>query len=132
MKKVKFYITTTLPYVNATPHIGFALEIIQADTIARYKKLSGYEVFFNFGTDEHGQKIETIAKENGVKPKEYVDKVVDGIKDLWNTMEINIIHLKRVFRGIFVLLRILPVVILCYMPRKMERMGPFPAGLYFV
>ena len=53
----KYYITTTLPYVNAEPHIGFALEIIQADAIARYHKLLGEEVVFNFGTDEHGQKI---------------------------------------------------------------------------
>ncbi len=52
-----YYITTTLPYVNASPHIGFALEIIQADVLARYNRLNGNKVFFNFGTDEHGQKI---------------------------------------------------------------------------
>ena len=56
MKKT-FYITTTLPYVNAEPHIGFALEIVAADVIARYKKMLGYDVVFNTGTDEHGQKI---------------------------------------------------------------------------
>ena len=53
MKKNSFYITTTLPYVNSDPHIGFAMEIIRADVIARFKKLQGYEVFFNTGTDEH-------------------------------------------------------------------------------
>jgi len=57
MAKKNYYITTTLPYVNAEPHIGFALEIAQADVVARFKKLQGYDVFFNFGTDEHGQKI---------------------------------------------------------------------------
>ena len=57
MKKSNFYITTTLPYVNAEPHIGFALEITQADVIARTKAIEGNEVFFNFGTDEHGLKI---------------------------------------------------------------------------
>ena len=70
----KFYITTTLPYVNAKPHIGFALEIIQADVLARYKALSGYDVFFNFGTDEHGQKIYRKALEENKDPKEYVDE----------------------------------------------------------
>ena len=53
----RFYLTTTLPYVNAEPHIGFALEIVQADIVARYKRMTGVEVFFSTGTDEHGQKI---------------------------------------------------------------------------
>jgi methionyl-tRNA synthetase len=57
-----FYITTTLPYVNADPHIGFAMEIIRADIIARYKKSQGFDVFFNTGTDEHGQKLFESAK----------------------------------------------------------------------
>ena len=57
MTQKSFYITTTLPYVNADPHIGFALELVQADALARYQKLQGREVFFNTGTDEHGQKI---------------------------------------------------------------------------
>lgn len=72
MKK-PFYITTTLPYVNADPHIGFALEIIHADTLARYKRLTGHEVFFSTGTDEHGQKISQKAKENEKPVQEYVD-----------------------------------------------------------
>ena len=67
--KNKFYITTTLPYVNASPHIGFALEIVQADVIARYRSLSGDEVFFNTGTDEHGLKIYQKAIEEKKDPQ---------------------------------------------------------------
>jgi methionyl-tRNA synthetase len=73
MKK-KFYITTTIPYVNAKPHIGFALEIVQADAVARYRRLMGDEVFFNFGTDEHGQKIYQKALEEGKDPQTYTDE----------------------------------------------------------
>lgn len=69
-----FYITTTLPYVNAEPHIGFALEIVQADVITRYNKLLGNEVIFNFGTDEHGLKIYRKALEQGKSPQEYCDE----------------------------------------------------------
>lgn len=68
------YITTTLPYVNASPHVGFAMEIIRADVIARYKTLLGYDVFFNTGTDEHGQKIYDKAIENRETPQAYVDR----------------------------------------------------------
>jgi methionyl-tRNA synthetase len=77
-----FYITTTLPYVNSDPHIGFAMEIIRADIIARYKKLHGYEVFFNTGTDEHGLKIFRKAEELGISPQEHVDKYADKFKAL--------------------------------------------------
>ncbi len=69
----KIYLTTTLPYVNADPHIGFALEIVQADVIARYYRMIGNEVFFNFGTDEHGQKIYEKALENKIDPQAYTD-----------------------------------------------------------
>jgi methionyl-tRNA synthetase len=69
-----FYITTTLPYVNSDPHVGFALEIIRADVLARYHRLVGDEVFFNTGTDEHGQKIYQKALEENRKPQEYVDE----------------------------------------------------------
>ncbi len=69
-----FYLTTTLPYVNADPHIGFALEIVQADIIARYKRLMGVDVFFTTGTDEHGQKISQKAAEEGVEVQAYVDR----------------------------------------------------------
>lgn len=72
-KSKKFYITTTLPYVNADPHIGFALEIIQADVIARYYRKNNYEVFFNTGTDEHGLKIFQGAEKEGISPKAYCD-----------------------------------------------------------
>jgi len=69
-----FYITTTLPYVNAEPHIGHAMEFIRADIIARYKKLMGFDVFFNTGTDEHGLKVFKKSEEEGVDIKNYVDK----------------------------------------------------------
>lgn len=77
-----FYITTTLPYVNSDPHVGFALEIIRADIIARYKKLTGFDVFFNTGTDEHGQKIYTRALEEGKDPQKYVDEWAEKFKGL--------------------------------------------------
>jgi len=73
MEKNKFYITTTLPYVNAEPHIGFALEIIQADVIARHHALKSEEIFFNTGTDEHGQKVYQGALSEGKTPQEYCD-----------------------------------------------------------
>ena len=82
-----YYITTTLPYVNASPHIGFALEIIQADVLARYNRLNGNKVFFNFGTDEHGQKIYQKALEKKKDPQEYVDeyaKKFDNLKSALN------------------------------------------------
>jgi methionyl-tRNA synthetase len=83
----KFYITTTLPYVNADPHIGFAAEIIKADVIARWQRLLGNEVFFNTGTDEHGQKIYEKAKAAGKDPKEYCDEYAAkfmALKDVLN------------------------------------------------
>lgn len=70
----KFYITTTLPYVNDAPHIGFALEIVQADVVARYHRLNGEEVFFNTGTDEHGLKIYRKAEKEKIEPQKYVDE----------------------------------------------------------
>ncbi len=81
-KDKSFYITTTLPYVNAEPHIGFATEIIHADIIARYKKLNGFDVFFNTGTDEHGQKVYQMAMMVGKKPQEYVDELAEKFKNL--------------------------------------------------
>lgn len=77
-----FYITTTLPYVNAEPHVGFAMEIIRADIIARSKKLSGYEVFFNTGTDEHGQKLFDTAAKAGKPVQQYVDEAAENFKKL--------------------------------------------------
>jgi len=71
------YLTTTLPYVNAVPHIGFAMEIVQADALARHKRLMGYDVLFNFGTDEHGQKIYNKAVEQGLDPQAYCDEYAE-------------------------------------------------------
>jgi methionyl-tRNA synthetase len=91
----KYYITTTLPYVNAEPHIGFALEIVQADVLARYHKLLGEEVVFNFGTDEHGQKIHQKALELGRDPQEYCDeyaKKFDALKKALNLSYTNFIR----------------------------------------
>ncbi|HRY62812.1 MAG TPA: methionine--tRNA ligase [Candidatus Paceibacterota bacterium] len=91
----KTYITTTLPYVNADPHIGFALEIIQADIYARFLRERGGEVFFNFGTDEHGQKIYEKAKENGEDTQAYVDRYAakfDALKKALNLTYNNFIR----------------------------------------
>lgn len=82
MKKKPFYITTTLPYVNAEPHVGHALEFIRADVIARAKKLRGHEVFFNTGTDEHGTKIERNAASRNIPVQEFVDKSSETFKKL--------------------------------------------------
>ena len=88
MKK-PFYITTTLPYVNADPHMGHALEFVRADIIARYKRLMGYEVFFNTGTDEHGQKILQTAEKAGKTPKAYVDEYAERFKKLYPLLGIE-------------------------------------------
>lgn len=80
--KKSFYITTTLPYVNSDPHIGFAMEIIRADVSARWKKLLGYEVFFNTGTDEHGQKIWQKSKDENIDTQVYVDNYAEKFKNL--------------------------------------------------
>lgn len=82
MKKNYYYITTTLPYVNDSPHIGFAFEIVQADVLARYHKLLGDEVVFNFGTDEHGVKVYTKALEEGKDPQKYCDVLAEAYKSL--------------------------------------------------
>ena len=87
--KGKYYITTPIYYPSSNLHIGHTYCTVMADAMARFKRLSGYDVRFLTGADEHGQKIQDIAKENGVSPQEYVDKVVSGIKDLWKTMEIS-------------------------------------------
>ena len=84
-----FYITTTLPYVNADPHVGFAMEIIRADTIARYKMLQGYSVFFNTGTDEHGSKLYTAAQKEGVPVQQYVDRYAEKFRGLAELLTIT-------------------------------------------
>jgi len=87
--KEPFYITTAIAYSSSKPHIGNSYEIILSDSIARAKRMEGYDVFFMTGTDEHGQKIENIASEKGFSPKKYVDNVSDMIKNLWDLMNIS-------------------------------------------
>lgn len=84
--KGKYYLTTAIAYASGRPHIGNTYEIVLADSIARYKRLEGYDVFFQTGTDEHGQKIEEKANAAGVTPKEYVDNVAGVIKANWDVM----------------------------------------------
>lgn len=94
MKK-PFYITTTLPYVNAAPHIGFALEIVQADVIARYKRLLGYDVVFNTGTDEHGVKIYRNALEEKKDPQAYVNENAAKFDNLKSALNLSYTHFIR-------------------------------------
>ena len=84
--KGKYYITTAIAYASGKPHIGNTYEIVLADAIARYKRSQGYDVFFQTGTDEHGQKIELKADEAGVTPKEFVDNAAGEIKRIWDLM----------------------------------------------
>lgn len=86
MEKRPYYITTAIAYASATPHIGNVYEIVLADAIARYKRFMGYDVFFQTGTDEHGQKIEGKAQKAGVEPQAYVDKVAGDIRSIWDLM----------------------------------------------
>ena len=85
--KGKYYITTAIAYTSGKPHIGNTYEIVLADAIARYKRSQGYDVFFQTGTDEHGQKIELKAEEAGISPKEFVDDVAGQIKEIWDLMD---------------------------------------------
>lgn len=85
----KYYLTTPIYYPSDNLHIGHTYCTVAADCIKRYKELQGFDVFFTTGSDEHGQKIEEKAKEFGVEPKEYVDKIVDSIKDLWKELDID-------------------------------------------
>ncbi len=86
-EKPKYYITTAIAYTSGKPHIGNTYEIVLADAIARYKRSQGYDVFFQTGTDEHGQKIELKAGEAGITPKEFVDQVSTQIKTIWDLMD---------------------------------------------
>ena len=86
MSKGKFYMTTAIAYASGKPHIGNTYEAVLADSIARFKRKDGYDVFFQTGTDEHGQKIELKAAEAGVTPQEYVDKASAEIKRIWDLM----------------------------------------------
>lgn len=87
--KGKYYITTPIYYPSSNLHIGHTYCTVMADAMARFKRMTGYDVMFLTGTDEHGQKIQEIADKAGVSPQEYVDNVVAGIKELWKTMEIS-------------------------------------------
>ena len=89
MSKETFFITTPIYYPSDKLHIGHTYCTVATDAIARYKRLRGFDVMFLTGTDEHGQKIEKRAAEAGVTPQAYVDNIVDGIKELWKTMEIS-------------------------------------------
>lgn len=89
MSKKSFYITTTIPYVNADPHIGFALELVQADAIARYQRLIGKDVFFSTGTDEYGQKIWEASQKEGKDVQDYVDFYAQKFLDLKNTLNLS-------------------------------------------
>ncbi|MFH0713429.1 MAG: methionine--tRNA ligase [Candidatus Micrarchaeota archaeon] len=84
-----FYVTTPIYYTNGAPHLGHAYTTIAADTLARYKKMQGYKVFFLTGTDEHGQKVEKAAKDIGKTPKQFVDEIVEQYKTLWTALDIE-------------------------------------------
>ena len=89
MSKETFYITTPIYYPSGNPHVGHSYCSVAADAMARYKRLSGCDVMFLTGTDEHGQKIENKAKERRITPKEYVDEIVYKFRKLWDTMNIS-------------------------------------------
>ncbi|MDY2698946.1 MAG: methionine--tRNA ligase [Lachnospiraceae bacterium] len=95
MNKGKYYITTAIAYTSGKPHIGNSYEIVLADSIARFKRKDGYDVYFQTGTDEHGQKIELKAQEAGITPKEFVDNVAGTIKNLWDLMDTSYDHFIR-------------------------------------
>ena len=86
MSQPKYYITTAIAYTSRTPHIGNTYEAVLTDAIARYKRLQGYDVFFLTGTDEHGQKIQLQAEEEGITPKQHVDKIAGEVRDIWDMM----------------------------------------------
>ena len=95
MSKGKYYLTTAIAYTSGKPHIGNTYEIILSDAIARYRRKQGYDVFFQTGTDEHGQKIEEKAKAAGVSPQEFVDKVADVIRENYKLMNIDFDYFVR-------------------------------------
>lgn len=95
MNKGKYYITTAIAYTSRKPHIGNSYEIVLTDAIARFKRLQGYDVFFCTGTDEHGQKIEELAKEAGITPKQHVDKIAAEIKDICDNLNTTYDHFIR-------------------------------------
>ena len=105
----KYYISTAIAYASGKPHIGNTYEIVLADAIARYKRRKGFDVYFQTGTDEHGEKIEKKAMEAGLTPQEFVDKEYQTIKDIWDVMNTsydNFVrttdeHHKKIVQNIF-------------------------------
>ena len=85
----KFYLTTAIAYASRKPHFGNTYEAIMSDSVARYQRMCGKDVFFCTGTDEHGQKIENLANEQGITPKKYVDGVAGEIRGLWDQMNVS-------------------------------------------
>jgi methionyl-tRNA synthetase len=86
MSQPKYYITTAIAYTSKTPHIGNTYEAVLTDAIARYKRLTGYDVFFLTGTDEHGQKIQLQAEEEGITPQQHVDNIAGEVREIWDFM----------------------------------------------
>lgn len=86
MEKEKYYISTAIAYTSGKPHIGNTYEVVLADAIARNKRLEGFDVYFQTGTDEHGEKIELKAKDRGIEPQAFVDEVASEIKTIWDLM----------------------------------------------
>ena len=86
MDKKPYYISTAIAYTSAKPHIGNTYEIVLADAIARYKRMTGYDVYFQTGTDEHGQKIQEKAEAAGITPQQHVDNVAAQVKEIWDLM----------------------------------------------
>ncbi len=84
-----FYLTTPIYYPSGNLHIGHAYTTVAGDAMARYKRMRGYDVMYLTGTDEHGQKIQKAAEENGVAPQAYVDEIVSGIQELWKKLDIS-------------------------------------------
>ncbi|SHI46017.1 methionine--tRNA ligase [Parasporobacterium paucivorans] len=113
MSRKPYYITTAIAYTSGKPHIGNTYEIVLADSIARFKRMEGYDVFFQTGTDEHGQKIEQKAAEAGITPKEFVDRTAAQIKDIWDMMntsydkfirttdEYHVAQVQKIFRKLY-------------------------------
>jgi len=85
----KFYVTTSIPYVNGEPHIGHAMEFVQADVLARYHRAQGEDVLFSTGTDEHGGKVMETAKAQGMEPREFVDKLSQSFKQLGADLDVK-------------------------------------------
>ena len=98
MNKGKYYLTTAIAYTSGKPHIGNTYEIVLADSIVRFKKLNGYDVYFQTGTDEHGEKIQIKAKDAGKTPQQFVDEVAAEIKRIWDLRQVCANYCPRTHR----------------------------------